>query len=84
MVEIGVGDDPIEPAVENLLVRMGFAIAPLGVLGDRDVDVCSFTKSVLRGIDTTDLDVELVAFVAATNDDRLVGESSERFEDFFA
>lgn len=29
LIEIGVLDDPVEPAVEDGLVGMGFAIAPL-------------------------------------------------------
>ena len=58
LVEICVGDDPIEPAVENLLVGMGFAIAPFGVLGDRDVEVGSFTKGVIA---------DLLSFIKTSN-----------------
>ena len=28
LVKISVGDDPIEPAVENLLVGVGFVVIP--------------------------------------------------------
>lgn len=31
LAEVGVDDDPVEPAVEDSLVGMGFAIAPLGI-----------------------------------------------------
>lgn len=31
LIEVGVCDDPIEPAVEDSLVGVGFIIAPFGV-----------------------------------------------------
>lgn len=31
LIEVGVCDDPIEPAVEDFLVGVGFTIAPFGV-----------------------------------------------------
>lgn len=39
LVEVGVLDDSVEPAVEDVFVGMGLAIAPLGVrcLGNLDV-----------------------------------------------
>lgn len=47
LVEVRVGGQELKPTVEDVLVRMGSAITPLGVLGDRDVDVGCFTQSVL-------------------------------------
>lgn len=51
---------------------MGFVVIPIGIGGLGDVDVGSFTKGVLAGVCTTDFDVELVASVAATDDDWLL------------
>lgn len=54
LVKVRVRDNPIEPAVENLLVGMCFAITLRGVLGDRDMDVAGFAKGMLRGKDSSD------------------------------
>lgn len=59
LVEVGVLDDPVEPAVQNLLVGMGDTIFPLRVRCLRNLDVGSFAKGVLGGIDATDFHVEL-------------------------
>lgn len=82
LVEVGVLDDPVEPAVEYLLVGMGKAIAPLGVRGLGNLDIGCFAKGVLTGIDSSDFDVEGVASVSGTDDDRLTCEGSEGFENF--
>ena len=74
-------DDPVEPAVEDVLVGMSLAIFPLGVRGLWNLDVGSFTKGVLGGIHVTDLDVELRTTVTAANNDWLTGKGSEWFED---
>ena len=84
LVEVGVLDDPVEPAVEDVFVGMGLAIAPFGVRCLGDLDVGCFTKGVLRGIDSSDFDVEGVAAVAGTDDDRLACEGSEWLENFLA
>lgn len=84
LVEVGVLDDPVEPAVEDGLVGMGFAIAPLGVGCLGNLEVGSFTKGVLRGIDSSYFDVENVAAVARTDDYRLACEGSERLENILA
>lgn len=74
LVKVRFRDNPIEPAVENLLVGMCFAITPRSVLGDRDVDVAGFSKDVLRGKDSSDFEVELWATVAATYYNRFIVE----------
>ena len=79
LVEVGVLDDPVEPAVEDGLVGMGFAIAPLGVRCLGNLDVGCFAKGVLRSIDSSDFDVESIAAVTGTDDYRLSCEGSERF-----
>ena len=84
LVEIRVGDDPVEPAVENLLVGMDFAITPLDVLGDRDVDVCCFIQGVLAGVCATDIYIQGIAAVATGDDDGLLCELTERLQDSFA
>ena len=33
LVEIGVGDEPVEPAVEDVHVRVGKVVVPVGVAG---------------------------------------------------
>lgn len=57
LVEVGVLDDSVEPAVKDGLVGMGFAIAPFDVGSLGNLDVGSFAYCMLRGIDTTYLDV---------------------------
>lgn len=57
LIEVSVLDDPVEPAVEDVFVGMGFAIAPLGVRCLGNLDVGCFAKGVLRGIDSSDFDV---------------------------
>ena len=84
LVEVGVLDDTVEPAVEDVFVGVGFAIAPLGVRSLGNLDVGCFTKGVLKGIDSSDFDVESVTAVAGTDDDRLTCEGSEGFENFLA
>ena len=49
LVEVGVLNDPVEPAVQDLLVGVGLSIFPLGVRGLGNLDVGSFTKCVLGG-----------------------------------
>ncbi len=39
---------------------------------------------MLRGIDSSDFDIELVASIAGANDNRLTSEGSEGFENFLA
>lgn len=83
LIEVGVLDDPFEPAVEDVLVGMGFANVPLGVRCLGNLDVGNFTEGVLRGIDSSDFDVEIIAAEAGTDDYRLTCKGSERFEDLF-
>lgn len=47
---------------------MGLVVIPIGIGGLEDVDVCSFTKGVLAGVCSTDLDIEGIAAVAGTDD----------------
>lgn len=76
LVEIGVGDEPVEPTVEDVHVGVGEVVVPVDVAGLGDEDVGCFTEGVLGGIDTTDFDVELVAAVATGDDDGLTGKGS--------
>lgn len=41
LVEVGVLDDPVAPAIEDVFIGMGFAISPFGIgsLGYLDVDL---------------------------------------------
>lgn len=48
LIEVGVLDDPVEPAVEDCLVGMGFAIAPFGVRSLGYLDVGGFTEGAER------------------------------------
>lgn len=57
LVEVGVQDDQVKPTVEDGLVGMGFAIAPFDVGSLGNLDIGSFAYCMLRGIDTTNLDV---------------------------
>ena len=84
LVKVRVRDNPVEPAVEDFLVGMCLAITLCGVLRDGQADVAGFAKGVLGGIDASDLDVELWATVAAGDDDGLLCEGSEGFEDVLA
>lgn len=84
LVEVGVLDDPVEPAVEDVFVGVGFAIAPLGVRCLGNLDVSCFSEGVLRGIDSSYFDVESVTAVTGTDDDRLACEDSEGLENFLA
>lgn len=84
LVEVRVGDQELKPAVEDVLIRVGFVVAPLCVSGLGDLDVGSFTECVPTGVCTTDLDVELATSVTRADDNRLLSESSERFKTLFA
>lgn len=64
LVEVRVGDEPVEPLVENLLVGVGKVIVPIGIGGLWELDVSGFTKGVLAGVCTTDFDVQGIAAVA--------------------
>lgn len=76
LVEVCVGDEPVEPAVEDVHVGVGEVVVPVGVAGLGDEDVGCFTEGVLGGIDATDFDVELVAAVTGADDDWLTGKGS--------
>ena len=69
LVEVGVLDYPVEPAVQNLFVGMGQSIVPLGVRCLGNLNVGRFAKDMLGGIDATDLDVMSAAFVDEAIDD---------------
>lgn len=64
LVEVGVLDDSVEPAVKDGLVGMGFTIAPFDVGNLGNLDVGSFAYCMLRGVCATDIDVQDVASVA--------------------
>lgn len=84
LVEVTVVHDPGEPVVEDVHVGVGFVVIPLGIGGLGDLDVDCLAKGVLRGIDTTDLDIELGTAVATADDDRLACEGTEGLEDLLA
>ena len=84
LVKVRVRDNPVEPAVEDFLVGMCLAITLCGVLRDGQADVAGFAKAVLGGIDASDCRIELGATVAAGDDDGLLCEGSEGFEDVLA
>lgn len=62
LIEVGVCDDPIEPAVEDFLVGVGFSIALFGVRSLGNLDVGCFTKGMLTCIHASDLYVEVVLY----------------------
>lgn len=50
LIEVSVGDNPIEPTVEDLLVCVGFVVLPVGVRSLGDVDVGCFAQGVLMNL----------------------------------
>lgn len=84
LIEVRLVGQELKPTVEDVLVGMGFVILPIGVSRFGDLDVSCLTQSVLAGVCATYLNVEGIASVATSNDDRLVGECSEGFETLFA
>lgn len=77
-VEIRVGGKEFKPAVEDVLVRVGFFVAPFGVSRLGDVDVGYFAYFVLAGVCTTNFYIEGIAAVATGDDDGLLSELAER------
>lgn len=84
LVEVGMVLQEIEPAVGNVHVGMREVVSPVGVGGAGQTDVGGFAQGVLRGIDTSHLDVEQTASVTAGDNDRLPSKGSEGFENLFA
>ena len=70
LVEVEVVHHPEEPLPAGMVVG--------------DADVAGFAKGVLGGIDASNFDVELWATVAGADDDRLLSEIAEGFEDVLA
>lgn len=84
LVEVRVGGEELEPAVEDVLVAVRLVVFPIGVGSLGDVDVCCFTECVLAGVCSSDLDVESIAAIAGTDDDGLTCKSTQGFEDGLA
>ena len=63
---------------------MTLIVIPGGIGGEWETDVGSFANSMLGGVGTTNLHVELVATVAGADDDGATHETAEGFEDFLA
>ena len=84
MVDVAVLLQEIKPAVGNGHVGMREVVTPINIRGSGQADVAGFAKGVLGGIDASNLEVELRASVAAGDDNRLLCEGSEGFEDLFA
>lgn len=84
LVEIRVGLEPREPTFGKFLVGVSLVVIPIGIGGLGDVDVGCFTYCVLAGVCATYFDVELVAAVDATDDDRLTCKGAQGFKDGLA
>ena len=84
LVEIGVVLKEVEPLAGGLQVGMTLVVVPGGIAGEGQADVSGFAKGVLGGVGSTDTDVELVATVAAGDDDRATDEGTEGFKNFLA
>lgn len=78
LVKVGVVLQGIEPLLGELHVGVTFVVIPIRVGIERHMDVGSFAKGVLRGIDSSYFDVELRATIAGTDDDGLLSELAER------
>ena len=76
LVEVGVVFDEVHPAFGLLQIGMPAVILPRGVGGEGQQEVGSFAQGVLRGVGATNLDVELVAAVAAGDDDGFAYEGT--------
>ena len=75
LVVVAIVHDPGEPSVKDVGVGEALALLVDKVI-NRNADVAGFAKSVLRGIDSSNFDVEQVASVTATYYYRLLIESS--------
>ena len=69
---------------QRLRMSMGLVVIPVGIGGLGDLDVDCFAQGVLRGIDATDLDIELGTSVAGADDDGLACEGTEGLKDGLA
>lgn len=74
LVKVGVVLQEVEPSFGKFLVGVGLVVIPIGIGGLGDVDVDSFAQSVLRGINTSYLDIQLRATIARADDDWLLSE----------
>lgn len=66
LVVVAVVNYSGEPSVEDICVSEALAL-PVDEVIQGDADVSCFIKGVLRGIDASNFDVELVASVTATD-----------------
>ena len=73
LVVVAVVHDPGEPSVKDVGVGEALVLLVDKVI-HRNADVAGFSKGVLRGIDASDLHVELRTSVAATYYNRLARE----------
>ena len=84
LVEIGVVLQIVEPLAGGFQVGMAFVDVPGGIAGEGQAEVSGLAKGVLGGVGSTDTDVELVATVAAGDDDRATDEGAEGLKNFLA
>ena len=84
LIEIAMVLNPIKPAPCLLKIRVATVIVPGCIRGQWKLDISGLSESMLRGIGSTDLDVELVATIAGRDDNGATDEGAEGFEDFLA
>lgn len=63
LVKVAMGFYPVKPLVGKIHVSVLEVIVPIGIGGFGDVDVGSFSEGVLRGVCTTDFDVQSIATI---------------------
>ena len=84
LVEVGVVLDKVHPAFCLVEVGVPLVILPVGVGRKRQFQISGFAKGVLRGVGSAYLHVELVAAVAAGDNDGPSNEGAKWFQHFLA
>ena len=84
LVEVGIALQPVKPLAGGFKVSMTLVIIPSCLASERETDISGLSESMLGGIGTTNLHVELVAAVAGADDHGAANKGAKWFKDFFA
>lgn len=76
LIKVRVGGQELKPTVEDFHIRMSEIVLPTGVRCFRNLDVSCFTKGMSAGVCATDFDIEDIAAIATTDDNRLTTQDA--------
>lgn len=80
LVKIAIVLNPVKPLAGRLHIGMTLIVIPSGIVRKGQTDISSFAQCVLRGVGSTNLNVEL----ATADDNGAANERTKGFQNFLA